>query len=319
MAEAKLPESVVLTYLAEGAANVVYKIHLPAEQAVARTPPIEAGSIIESYGPTTPPPTEIEEWDVISSDGTVHSFLKDRVLRLRKDMSTATPVLEAQKNYEDLIAPLFEPKHLIQQISIEMPKGVIKKLNSELGKMDVKGHRHDKRHSSRLKDEKFGTLTIDMSMRDGEDLTMVEIKPKWLVQSPSAPPGAKRCRTCALRALRNSKGNIHEGFCPLDLLSKDVGVVQRALTFVLEARHGNPNDMESVARTLANFLIGCQLLPELAKQQRKLDLHGPIQSDTRTEDFRLAMTLRDCTLFLRVRMLSQHCVLYCNTNAWRCR
>jgi len=49
-----LPNNTTFTYLAEGAMNVVYRIHVPY-------PPSPGASILEEYGDGTPPPTIIEE------------------------------------------------------------------------------------------------------------------------------------------------------------------------------------------------------------------------------------------------------------------
>jgi hypothetical protein len=48
----RIPQSAYLVYLNEGAANIVYKI-----EDTVPTPP---GSILEAYGPGTPPPEAIE-------------------------------------------------------------------------------------------------------------------------------------------------------------------------------------------------------------------------------------------------------------------
>lgn len=56
-----LPDNVVLTYLNEGAANVVYRISIPSSRP--RTP---QPSALEEYGEGTPPPSEIDPEDLES-------------------------------------------------------------------------------------------------------------------------------------------------------------------------------------------------------------------------------------------------------------
>lgn len=47
-----LPDNVTLSYLAEGAANIVYRIHIP--------PGTPQPSVLEEYGDDEPQPTEID-------------------------------------------------------------------------------------------------------------------------------------------------------------------------------------------------------------------------------------------------------------------
>jgi hypothetical protein len=55
-----LPQNTGLTYLAEGAANIVYRINIRLRTPKPRTP---EPSVLEQYGPETPPPTDIEPED----------------------------------------------------------------------------------------------------------------------------------------------------------------------------------------------------------------------------------------------------------------
>jgi hypothetical protein len=60
-----LPEDTVFHYLAEGAANSVYRISIPPRTSTPEP------SVVEEYGDGTPPPSIIEDnlsplWDIIS-------------------------------------------------------------------------------------------------------------------------------------------------------------------------------------------------------------------------------------------------------------
>lgn len=166
---------------------------------------------------------------------------------------------------------------------------------------------------------------------DDDDLfTLHEIKPKWLHQSPRAPEGAEQCRNCAREVQRNLKNSTRNPvFCPLNLVKATdfprnqnvAGDIRRALG-LSEAQSDN----------LQAWLRGSTLLRRLRAKQWALDhaeekvvpsasssgmLPGeagsssvssaPISSlgnDDEESDnvskYCLAMTLRDCSLFLRI-------------------
>jgi hypothetical protein len=169
----------------------------------------------------------------------------------------------------------------------------------------------------------------DVEVIDGDDLfTLHEIKPKWLHQSPRAPVGAEQCRNCAREMQRNLKNSTRNPiFCPLNLVKATdfprnqnvAGDIRRALGLT-EAQSDN----------LQAWLRGSTLLRRLRARQWELD-HAeekvvPSGSSSGTsavgssaspapaavdspggddeEDnvtrYCLAMTLRDCSLFLRI-------------------
>ncbi|MCJ1444865.1 MAG: Inositol-pentakisphosphate 2-kinase [Stictis urceolatum] len=299
MATARLPDSLELTYLAEGAANIVYRLRSPIEGTFANSLSL-SGSVTESFGKTTPPPTEIEALEAIGAQQLDDSFMQGKLLRLRKDVPSATSIIEAQVGYEDLIAPLFDPNHLVQQTVVEISNRTLGDLDLQLKEMDAKEQRPARRRGQYLRKEGFAVLVTDMSVREGKDVVTVEVKPKWLLQSPSAPRDAKRCRTCALSAMRNSKNEHPSIICPLYLVSKDKKDVEKTMRRLIQRRDGIPNDLSNLSGSLADFIMHSSLLSTLKDLQASKDPVGTIASDTHGEDFRVAMTLRDCTLFLRV-------------------
>lgn len=167
---------------------------------------------------------------------------------------------------------------------------------------------------------------------DGEDdlFTLHEIKPKWLHQSPRAPEGAEQCRNCAREVQRNLKNATRNPvFCPLNLVKATdfprnqhvAGDIRRALGI-----------SEAQSDSLQAWLRGSSLLRRLRAAQWDLD-HAPepvvsdsadddndsssvdIKKESGSEDddqktgsgdddniarYCLAMTLRDCSLFLRI-------------------
>ena len=283
-----LDNGVQLVYLAEGAANVVYRI-----RSLSKDRSISADLNLESYGPNTPPPTEIEPLDM-------DPRLEGKLVRLRKNASTTTPVTESQKHFENCIRPLFPSENLVQQLLFQPSKSLLKDCNARLREMEKKGgKRPAKRHGVYLaEDEKYGMLVTDMSCND-DSFTFFEFKPKWLAQSPSAPSGSKRCRTCALRAMK--KGS-KPGLCPLDLMDKDH--ITKAVYHIMGPDPHPPQDhngsrMEMLDR-IRDFLLQDPLLRRLRQLQTTKDPNGALKANVTSSDFLAAMTLRDCTLYLKV-------------------
>ncbi|KAK3072002.1 Inositol-pentakisphosphate 2-kinase [Teratosphaeriaceae sp. CCFEE 6253] len=140
-----------------------------------------------------------------------------------------------------------------------------------------------------------GVLITDMS--PGRNEEFVELKPKWLVQSPTAPSNAKRCRTCALRAHRGiEKGVVTatdaQGSCPLDLVSD-----------VRQNRRLAGERLTDISRVREYLVEEAQpLLHTLRQYQREWDPNGAlsVKTDSEARDLSMAMTIRDCTLFVLV-------------------
>jgi inositol-pentakisphosphate 2-kinase len=177
-----------LQYLAEGAANVVYKLR-PSH--------------------------------------------KD-LLRLRKTQSSVR-YSEIVHSFETVMAPFFPNDALIHPILFKLPdvEVLIPRLNKALLAREASGGRPDQRCGVYLAtNEEHGIFVQDMTPRHEKE-RFIEFKPKWLIQSPSAPAKAKRCRTCALREMRrtgNALGGRGDGdFCPLDLLSTENDVLEDVL------------------------------------------------------------------------------------------
>lgn len=168
----------------------------------------------------------------------------------------------------------------------------------------------------------FGILLPDMSTVEGQNITF-EIKPKWLAQSPAAPPEAIRCRTCALQFSRG-KDIPDDYICPLRLSNEDIATkdsltrIRRwavnSLSRQLKDNKGTGSPREVVLEALVDRVVayfttgdGRTLLLHLKKLQSTLDSEGILQRYARPRDdftfvydLRLAMTLRDCSLFVVV-------------------
>lgn len=163
---------------------------------------------------------------------------------------------------------------------------------------------------------------------EGEDendlFTLHEIKPKWLHQSPRAPEGAEQCRNCAREVQRNLKNSTRNPvFCPLNLVkATDFPRNQNVAGDIRDALGLSPAQSDN----LQAWLRGSTLLRRLRAKQWDLDhagekvvpaegsasasASGPSSSadgddnddddDDNIAKYCLAMTLRDCSLFLRI-------------------
>lgn len=216
--------------------------------------------------------------------------LRGKLLRLRKNLSHVQTTTEQVKSFDHNFRPLFPPDCLVQPELVRLNDGMADALNRALDTLN----RPSRRYQDCLpQDEHYGLLVTDMVPEPGK--AMLEMKPKWLLQSPNAPSNAKRCRTCALRAQRAAQGKRtatdDQESCPLDLVSERIEDRQRAATKATR----DP--------ALADFLVeGAQpLFAILRDQQRFLDPRGVLRvaGADGIYDLCRAMTLRDCTLFVR--------------------
>ncbi|KAJ6010625.1 Inositol-pentakisphosphate 2-kinase [Penicillium sp. IBT 35674x] len=276
----ELPRGVQLVYLAEGGANVIYRF-------VAA--PIKSSLVVrEPKRPVSP---------IMIDEPRLPVGFQGKLLRLRKKTAGDISYKEINRNFNTIVRPLFKPEELVDQSLILLPGDLIQRCNEQLVAIEHNGQRPKKRHGGYLcADEPFGLLITDMTTFDTPDATLAELKPKWLTQSPSAPPKARRCRTCALRDMKNndarSSGSKEQrSFCPLDLVSGCFEDVLRATTFIKGC-----NDQAQ----LAGILFHNPVLQTLRAQQMswaKVGLHGPAPLSQKAS---LDMTLRDCTMFIKI-------------------
>ncbi|TVY30740.1 Inositol-pentakisphosphate 2-kinase, partial [Lachnellula hyalina] len=289
-----LPHSTELTYLAEGAANIVYRISIQ--------PLTPESSLLEQYGPGTPPPTDIEPGDEDEDEVEYLNVFDSKLLRLRKNLSTTFPVAIAQAKWEHLVAPLFSPDQIVEQSLVDLRPGkFITRLNQKLRDTES-GADSSSRPTNRLgiylADDDYGLLVTDMTNFDsvgGEEVH--EFKPKWLLQSPSAPKDAVRCRQCARSAQQNVERKVNgklckQYLCPLDAVSDDPRGIALAAS-LMGTSEGN-------RRRIKRWLEQSTLLKRLLHLQAELDPIGVLTHDPADEKSCVAMTLRDCTLFLRL-------------------
>ncbi|WEW61751.1 Inositol-pentakisphosphate 2-kinase [Emydomyces testavorans] len=266
----ELAADIKLVYLAEGAANIVYRMNISEVASTKR----EGG-------------TESQ-----------HVNYRGKLLRLRKNNESSMPYIETARNFDELFRTLFCDNELVGQELVKLPKSIVSSCNKQLKEDEANGRRPKIRHGVYISiKEPFGLLITDMSPSPESGANLWEFKPKWLLQSPSAPPNAKRCRTCALREMKNDRARqegekIRRGFCPLDLVSDDFEDVLRAVKLMKGPEHGRTR--------VARFLHRNPTLFKLQECQRQMSAVGlpGLQADYR--DRAVSMTLRDCTMFVKV-------------------
>ncbi|KAL8721023.1 MAG: hypothetical protein Q9181_007799 [Wetmoreana brouardii] len=284
-------------YYAEGAANVVFEI------SSLRGPRAKG---VDFGDPGTSTEHGIPKID---------PRLEGKLLRLRKDLPSVAPVIESQQHFEEQIEPLFPAGTLVEQVLCKITPQFIEKCNKELRSSE---NERDAKLGIGRPRKRWGTYlavaephaTLITDMRYDDEHASTEFKPKWLAQSPSAPPGSKRCRTCALRAMRNVKENkkpeaigVSTDFCPLSLVSDSEAVVATAVEPILLKSRGAPLHMVSEKAYALPYLHNLPLLRLLRDLQVKKDPKGILKADPSNLDFMTAMTLRDCTFFLKVGAL----------------
>ena len=168
---------------------------------------------------------------------------------------------------------------------------------------------------------------------------LLEFKPKWLIPSRSTPEKSRRCRTCALREMRRADetppGRGDSNLCPLDLLSGKSYVLKPALQTLWTVDQfrdeiddksdmcSNSNadlapgsaadDMGILASTEqkndtriesfeTEFRRKVQPLLGRLKALQAIHCHVGLQDFDAgaDDDISLAMTLRDCSVFVKI-------------------
>ncbi|KAK0661256.1 inositol-pentakisphosphate 2-kinase [Cercophora samala] len=263
------PEKWTIKFVNEGAANLVFEVRLPP------SPPSTTGSHRNGHS----------------------DIFQGKLLRVPKAGAKTFPYPELQQYWDSTITPLFPPENLVQHQLVKLgqsPSKVISLLDDLLIKEEP-GRRKDFRGTRVLPNAQYGMLIEDMRSRNPSDL-FVEFKPKWLSPSPSQ---RTRCRNCAREAYRDHLDPSHHKahrlgiLCPLDFVAcqSNPGSLDNVL------KHIAPTSASPTQRDqLTNWLKTNGLLPLLQQAQAKYDPSLGVNLE-------LAMTLRDCSLFLRISSL----------------
>ena len=224
-------------------------------------------------------------------------------------------------DFETRIASLFGDEcrqFLMEQVLYKLTPDMVQEANEELREMDnvdlgaltaeavkAKGKKirhHHRRHVylPSYEQEQYAILMHNLQA-PGIDW-LVEFKPKWLVQSPTAPKDARNCRTCALNALRRKegkhKGRGDSGFCPFDLLvgPEEDEVLRQALQNIWPIEDGIEGFVAAFRDKVQPALKHVQKLEQEHNSVGLDDFQNPAG-----KDFGVAMALRDCSVFLALK------------------
>jgi inositol-pentakisphosphate 2-kinase len=317
--------NVVFDYLNKGAANAIFKVQ-PWDKVSSLTPFLIVDAARDHGPPNTA--TVIDRQHLIGL-----------VLRVPRGFPKHLTSLEIVHGFEQAVRPLFLPGtyETVAQApastsGLASCTAIAVQLHHDLSKYlmdpeavlllpDVMKHLYTRVEKGTfvhtLPRTCWGILLPDMSPSQGRSITL-EIKPKWLAQSPNAPPEALRCRTCAMQvAIPKSR---HTYICPLRLLHGDSTSLRPwAHTMVMHQLDRTTGDLgeppskvviSSIIEGLLDYLTvgdGLDLLQHLLKLQNTLDPRGILcrpQDESGSllfdHNLRLAMTLRDCSLFIKI-------------------
>ncbi|KAJ4418841.1 Inositol-pentakisphosphate 2-kinase [Gnomoniopsis sp. IMI 355080] len=237
--------------------------------------------------------------------------LRGQLLRVPKQNYKALPYADIQHYWQNRVSPLFKPSELVQQRLVRLPSdpAFFRRLNHQLRKLDDSGTRRpdfvghgvseDVRVGMLVEDMRGGGNSHSRSAATHLATSMHEIKPKWLIQSPRAPRGAEQCRNCAREVWRNMKNKTKNPiFCPLNLVkAADFPHDENVARDIAADLRRCYNMTEHEARNLTTWLRSCELFQRLRRIQWDNDHTSQITND---EAYSLAMTLRDCSLFVLV-------------------
>jgi inositol-pentakisphosphate 2-kinase len=306
---------ILIHYVAEGAANVIWSIQI----------------------------------DPDSTDPAHRPYLENKLLRFRKgsksytskdDSSPAPPKYMST----DFVTEFYQSMRtrmgsggdacLINQEVVHISARVVNECNKILDGLEMRGSRPGNRGGWVLRRSERKGLLIE-SMLPNDNTVLVELKPKWLEQSPGAPSDSPRCRTCAIHAFRGTLAK-KLPVCPLALLSNKEAIIRYAVSKLPKsAIHSFPPgiSLEEVQEQLTNFFLGPEelgdapwdrtngrnMLQHIAALQKFYDPHGIVAvcngrytrqyhahvsadafHQAMLEAVGIAMTMRDCTLFIRL-------------------
>ena len=270
-----------LEYLSEGGANIVFRI--------TNLQPSES--------------TTISSFDLITLDHNPSiEYLQNKVIRFRKAGVEAEQVEQNVKDWQTVIGSLDIPpdsNYFPVPRLCRVHDVLRQRCNAALSNQKVRGDRSGLVSMQ----EPFAVIMDDVSAAAEEDVQM-EFKPKWLAPSPSAPNDATCCRTCALNNMRFVAGNSREReqfrskACPLGHF---VGTHEFRRNLI-DSYDLSDDVKDKQLETWLAELRTQVWFQSLRKAQIALDSLGPLGDEEHLTslDFRIAMTLRDCSIVLQI-------------------
>lgn len=227
-------------------------------------------------------------WETEDPTALTKGRFEGTLLRVPKDTLGVTPCdyETLQEFHEVQVANRVGRQHLVPQALIQISAEVADIL-------------HKKRNKEDESEIQAGHAMLIQDMRASPGYVVLEFKPKWLAQSPLAPPNAKRCRTCAREGYRNhqlqAKGKkVSPPICPLGLMHEDHAVVKNTIELLA------PEWTAENQKRLLDAFETTKILKTLRDLQTKGDPDRALLDNPSDPDFGLTMTLRDCSCYVRM-------------------
>ncbi|KAF2200227.1 hypothetical protein GQ43DRAFT_81818 [Delitschia confertaspora ATCC 74209] len=292
-----------LHFLAEGAANAVFAVR-EVDSADIALEQKDAKASLDCY----------VGFEDNSGNGRTINFPDGAVIRVPKTNPKTPKAKEIKRDFDKYIKPLFPEElqgYLVEHDLVGLSYSVLAVLYHLLKGQENRKHKGDIFVNP---NNDHALLMRDMSSVRGKSLC-IEFKPKWLYPDPAEPLDSTRCRTCAMRAYRNSQPGSHKKktyICPLELAYGDPEKLKPFLQGCIDdeiERSGLRIDLpsqdyildamlRSLTKGLAHALILCLKKLQMAHDPR--DLKTRLDEETTELNKRIAMTLRDCSMFMRV-------------------
>ncbi|KAK7430027.1 Inositol-pentakisphosphate 2-kinase [Neonectria magnoliae] len=254
--------------IGEGAANAVFELALP-----------------EGY----PSTSEFKGW----------------LLRVAKAPTNGAPprynYLKQQEFYAGKVKTHLKDHIIQQELVVVRDSNIVNELNLFLRRTDHQ--RKEKFRRSFIAQTNWGLLVEDMRPTDPTKSILIEFKPKWLNQSPTAPSGAIRCRQCAMELYNFAKDPSltrsapETKPCPLVLDNPDAPLdISSPFRIAPQLAKFSNSTILSSLYSAANH----QVIRDLREVQEYADPNGPLGALKDDPLFNFAMTIRDCTCFVQI-------------------
>jgi hypothetical protein len=259
-----------------------------------------------------------------------------RLLRLRKSPLTQgqmsakgslPPFVSAEEIYDHIYRTIaLASTPALEHCVVDISGDLVDELNEYLSVLDKLGAR-GKREGELIGAEVESALLIQDMSPLGEDGFTLEFKPKWLTKSPGVE-NQIRCRTCAWQVM--NKTSHEKRYCPHALVSRNEAEVRKQVRRLL-SRTSSPVPTDKVENEITRYFCdperGYDVLDELRNDQKHYDGKGVLswiqlgdtdnpkspeylsylkaraaEDDIKHNFLQKAMTLRDCTLFVRLEI-----------------
>lgn len=309
---------VCFEYLNQGGANVIFKIHKWPHPMTNSLNPVFFADVAKGMTHATP---------------LHHQEMTSKVLRVNKGVPKTLRSDEVIAGFYNDVRPLFMPGTVASIDLANPPSKCVMTLSRDLTEhlMEHEGvplfpevmidltQKSDairqESGTNSLTSQRLGILLPNMSPTPGSSITL-EIKPKWLLQSPTAPANAVRCRTCALQVVKPK--DLSTYICPLHFSDGNRRAIYPWIFLRVQEQLIEHSEMSNevllkqatmIAEDVTTYLTegdGRTLLKHLQFLQRTLDPHGVLRrkdiepKELFERNLRLAMTLRDCSMYIRV-------------------